>query len=387
MEKNYHKNGGLINILKSRGKYAICIGLTTILLSTSAVFGAGYKATVVAPDAVVRQDKAFDSKQMDKLGLGDKVTVKEVLENWYRVEAPGSKGEGWVSVQEIAISDSSFKENSLKRGTVVADVLNVRIGPSTSHKRLTQVRNGDLVTIINTSNTGEKWYEVILSNNLKGWVHSDYIKLTYKLPKASINTSSVALRQKPDKNGAEVSKLSKSETVYIKNYNKGWYNVATSQDKEGWIENKYVTISTNAQVSRSASGREVFSDIGSITGKYLGKRYAYGGNGPNSFDCSGFTSYILKTYYGEYLKLKGINLPRTASAQANIGTSVSRGELQAGDLVFFDTVGRIGDSINHVGIYIGNGKIVHASTSRAQIVVDNLSDTYYTTRFMKATRL
>ena len=80
-------------------------------------------------------------------------------------------------------------------------------------------------------------------------------------------------------------------------------------------------------------------------------------------------------------------MPRTASAQATIGTPVSKENLQKGDLVFFDTVGKIGDNISHVGIYLGNGKVIHASTSRRRIVIDNLSDQYYTTRYMKAVRL
>ena len=80
-------------------------------------------------------------------------------------------------------------------------------------------------------------------------------------------------------------------------------------------------------------------------------------------------------------------MPRTASTQATVGIPVNKNDLQKGDLVFFDTVGKIGDNISHVGIYIGNGKIVHASTSRKGIVTDNLSDRYYSTRFMKAIRL
>ncbi len=197
------------------------------------------------------------------------------------------------------------------------------------------------------------------------------------------------LKQQPDNDSDHIAKLKMDEIVYIKDYAKGWYNVITSADIEGWVENKHITVVpiNSANANRSGSNREVFNDVDIITSKYLGKKYVCGGNGPNGFDCSGFTSYILKTYYREYLKSKKINLPRTASTQAAIGTPVSRGNLEKGDLVFFDTVGRIGDNISHVGIYIGNGKIIHASSSRRHIVTDNLSDRYYSTRFMKAIRL
>lgn len=360
-----------------------------MLLSTSTAFGLDYKAVVVAPDATVRQDKAFDSKEVDKLNMGAKVTVKETLDNWYLVEASDTRNGGWVSSQEIVISDSSFRESNLKKGHVTTDVLNVRLGPSTDTNRITQIRRGDTVTIINTSNTAEKWYEVILSNNAKGWVHSDYIKITYKYPKGSVNLDGTALRQEPNRGLTHLAKLKKDDVVYIKDYKEGWYNVITSADVEGWVEDKQVKVSLDNvnNVSRSGSNREIFNNVDTITSKYLGKAYVYGGNGPNGFDCSGFTSYILKTYYGDYLKSKGINLPRTASTQAAVGTPVSRQNLEKGDLVFFDTAGRIGDSIDHVGIYIGNGQVAHASTSRRRIVIDNLSDRYYSTRFMKATRL
>ena len=379
----------MMSILRNKGKYAICVGLITMLLSTSIAFGLDYKATVIVSETIIRQERTFDSKQLDKLNMGTKVAVKEISDDWYRVEIPGGRNEGWVPSQEIVINDGSFKENSLKKGCVTASVLNVRLGPSTNNTRITQVCRGETVTIINTSDTPEKWYEVILNNNIKGWVHSDYIKITYNFPEGSINTDSVMLKQQPDNDSDHIAKLKMDEIVYIKDYAKGWYNVITSADIEGWVENKHITVVpiNSANANRSGSNREVFNDVDTITSKYLGKKYVYGGNGPNGFDCSGFTSYILKTYYGEYLKSKKINLPRTASTQAAVGTSVSRKDLQKGDLIFFDTVGRTGDNISHVGIYIGNGKIIHASTSRGRIVTDNLSDRYYNTRFMKAVRL
>jgi cell wall-associated NlpC family hydrolase len=80
-----------------------------------------------------------------------------------------------------------------------------------------------------------------------------------------------------------------------------------------------------------------------------GKPYAWAGSGPNSFDCSGLTQFAYKA--------AGITLPRTSKAQATVGTPVAKANLQPGDLVFFYS------PISHVGIYIGNGQMVHAPTS------------------------
>lgn len=87
----------------------------------------------------------------------------------------------------------------------------------------------------------------------------------------------------------------------------------------------------------------------------LGKRYALGATGPNSFDCSGLTYYA----YGKY----GYKLPRASYSQAKVGTAVSLENLQKGDLVFFRNTWRNNGAVDHVAIYIGDGKIVHAITS------------------------
>jgi len=381
------QSGGVVNILKNKRKYAMCMALASALLSTTVVSGLEYSATVIAPEAIIRQDKVLDSVELNKLNIGSQITVKEILDNWYRVELPDMESEGWISSQEVIINDTEYTKSSLKKGEVTASVLNVRLGPSTNNSIVATTTNGNIVTIINTAN---EWYEVILSNNVKGWVHSDYIKITYNLPHGKINSNDILVKEETNNTSANVATLKINEVVYIKNYISGWYKIITSSQKEGWVESKYLTVllSEKDNANRSGSSREVFDNIDSITAKYLGKKYVSGGDGPNSFDCSGFTSYILKTYYNQYLSAKGIDqLPRRASQQAMIGATVNRAELQKGDLVFFDTSGAIGNDIGHVGIYIGNGQIIHASTSRRGIVIDSLSDRYYSTRYMKAIRL
>lgn len=89
--------------------------------------------------------------------------------------------------------------------------------------------------------------------------------------------------------------------------------------------------------------------------KQLGKRYSLGATGPNVFDCSGLTTYI----FGKY----GYKLPRVSYRQATVGTAISLQDLEKGDLVFFRNTWRNNGSIDHVAIYIGDGRIVHAITS------------------------
>ncbi|GAA5159628.1 C40 family peptidase [Amycolatopsis dongchuanensis] len=97
----------------------------------------------------------------------------------------------------------------------------------------------------------------------------------------------------------------------------------------------------------------------------LGKRgsaYVWGATGPSTFDCSGLTQYA----YGK----AGISLPRTSSAQSTFGKAVPRSELQVGDLVFF------GSPVHHVGIYIGDGKMVHAPDTGDVVKISPLQNDY-----------
>lgn len=110
--------------------------------------------------------------------------------------------------------------------------------------------------------------------------------------------------------------------------------------------------------------------------KFVGTPYSFGGNNPKGFDCSGFITYTYKN--------NGISLPRTAAEQFNRGEAVDRKQLQAGDLVFFQTYKK---GASHVGIYIGDNKFLHADTSKG-IAVSSLNDPYYwKSRYLGARRV
>ena len=111
--------------------------------------------------------------------------------------------------------------------------------------------------------------------------------------------------------------------------------------------------------------------------QYLGTPYVLGGNGPSSFDCSGFTKYI----YAQF----GYTLNRTATDQLQNGVSVSRSELQPGDLVFFKY--NTSKPVSHVGIYIGGGEFIHASTNRYMVQIDQMNSGHYANVFVYARRI
>jgi cell wall-associated NlpC family hydrolase len=126
-----------------------------------------------------------------------------------------------------------------------------------------------------------------------------------------------------------------------------------------------------------ASMPEAGSDIVRTAYAYRGTPYRYGGAGRGGFDCSGFTSYLYSH--------KGVSLPHSARGQFAHGQKVGRSEMKPGDLVFFHTVT---SGISHVGMYVGNGRFVHASSRRSGGVrVDSLESGYYKGAFRGARRV
>lgn len=130
--------------------------------------------------------------------------------------------------------------------------------------------------------------------------------------------------------------------------------------------------SNGASLNRGGIGR---FDVVSYAYSFMGVPYVWGASGSTAFDCSGFTAYVFSAF--------GVSLPHYTGSQFNMGNGVSRSNLSSGDLVFFNTVG----SISHVGIYIGGGKFIHASSGSHKVTVSSLSNSYYNSRYAGARRI
>jgi len=114
--------------------------------------------------------------------------------------------------------------------------------------------------------------------------------------------------------------------------------------------------------------------------KLLGLKYVWGATGPDKFDCSGFTQKVYK--------ISGIKIPRNSRAQAKVGQYIHYENLQKGDMVFFDTERKRTGHVNHVGIYLGNGNFIHASSGSKKVVITSFKEKiYYKSRFLWGRRI
>jgi len=319
-----------------------------------------------------------------------------------------------VSVIMILAISTSVSAASEKTGVVTGTVVNFRKEPDLSAKVLLKLQKGTKVTVIDSRGD---WYHVVY-NDAYGWMHSDWLDVSEKSIATGIVTGTVVnVRSRPTTSSAVIAKYRKNTKVEIFEKSGNWYRVSIGEDRYGWMSADWVkeTVSRGSQADRTVAdnkdgnadkagdaqqtgdvppGTEEPADgdaaqsedkvdrqaLVEYAKKFLGVKYEWGKESPKTgFDCSGFVWYVYDKF--------GISITRQSSSQAQGGRKISKSELKPGDLVFFDTNDKNGklNDISHVGIYIGDGKFIHASTyEHKKIVIESLSSSYYSKRYMCA---
>lgn len=207
-----------------------------------------------------------------------------------------------------------------------------------------------------------------------------------------VNSTTVNLRRDANTTSEIIVTLAVNTAVEVVEEANGWSKVKVS-GKEGYISSSLLS-TTKQETSRGAEAPRKLnqteqttnavsnapaasgngSSVVSKAKSYIGSKYIYGGMTPSGFDCSGFTSYIYKQF--------GVSLNRTAAGQYSNGTAINRSQLQAGDLVMFGKSG-----INHVGIYMGGGMMVHAANPSRGVTTDTINSGYYNNNYVGARRV
>lgn len=221
-------------------------------------------------------------------------------------------------------------------------------------------------------------YGIFLSvDNISG-----YVKLESVQPFATETlTQGISLVNKVVKNDSIYYVLTKGDSVAIKDYKDGKFIIIDENGNEFSINENYIELRrAREQVSRSSISRRtnILNKVIASAYSKLGKPYVYADTGKRGYDCSGLT-------YSIYKNELGINIDRSSVGQSKNGNYVNKSELIPGDLVFFNTTGK---GISHVGVYIGDGNMIHASSTTAkQVVISTIDSGYYSQRYVTARRV
>lgn len=324
---------------------------------------------------------------MGVLDTGVKVTYISESGNWTKVQYNSKTG--------YICSDYLKKESSTSTTTKTMYVtasagLNLRKGPSTSYAVIKTLSKGTEVTVVSSSNG---WSKVNVGG-VSGYVSSDYLSSTKPSTGSSSSNESTSnttstmytterlnLRKGAGTSYSVITTLDKGVAVTVHSSSNGWSKVSVN-GMSGYVSSSYLssTKPSNSSSSTDSSTSSKVDKVLNFASQQLGKPYVWGAQGPNSFDCSGLTYYV-------YKNAAGITLPRTSVEQSKYGTTVSKSNLKAGDLIFFDTSGPNDGGVSHVGIYVGNGQMIHASSSQKKIVKVSVETSYWNNAYVRAKRV
>lgn len=183
---------------------------------------------------------------------------------------------------------------------------------------------------------------------------------------ATVTTTTLFVREEPNTDASVITMVPMDEELEVIEDLDEWCKISVDSE-EGYISKEFATISekldkavTIEELKYGEGVSDVRVALVNYAKQFLGNRYVWGGTSlTNGTDCSGFTMGVYKNF--------GISLPRVSRSQATMGTKVSSSEMKPGDLIFYGK----GNYINHVGIYIGGGQVIHASSPKTGIKISN----------------
>ena len=294
----------------------------------------------------------------------------------------------------ITVCSGQAHALSYGAGVVTGDGLRLREKPNTSSEVLTTLQTGTCVVVLEDAQDG--WYMVSYQDQT-GYLAADYVEVSTRLDadlgngRVTTEGSSLNVRSGPGKESGKTMSLSNNTLVKITGIENGWYKIEHN-GQTGYVSSDYLVTCSATQASDGGyrptadSTGAIGSGLSTAAGlevvayaeKFLGTPYVYGGNGPDSFDCSGFVKYVFTHF--------GYSINRTASTQLSNGAAVSKDQLQPGDIVFFKNAGDT-HAASHVGIYVGGETFIHASSDTREVEYSSLVTSNNAKKYIAARRV
>lgn len=359
-------------ILKAAFISGVLLALGTGLANAAAT------GTVTGNNVNVRREASTDSEIYKRLDNGIHVSVVGKSNGWYTI-ACADESTAYIYEDYLRITQAD--------GAVAGDNVNVRSAADTNAEVLSQLQNGDSVTVVGQTGT---WY-LLKFDGSNAYVHKDYVSgdllediieegTSFKAEekKYAQVTAETGLNVRADASldAPVVELLSNNTSAEIIEEHGDWIQVKTTSGKVGFVSSEFVSITTTESTNLSLA-----QQIIAFGKQYMGTPYKWGGtNLSTGVDCSGFVYSVMKQF--------GINLNRSSASMVNNGTPVEKSNLQMGDLVFFDTTGPNDGGISHVGIYISGGDYIHSSSGAAWgVTISNLNEDYSARTYVTARRV
>ncbi|NLK69060.1 MAG: C40 family peptidase [Clostridiaceae bacterium] len=310
---------------------------------------------VVADVINVRSAPGAENEKLAELVLGDSVQVLQQHDEWLEIIIEDNV-KGYIFAEFVADTMPVYKYVSI-------DTLNIRKGAGSDTDKIGTLKKGERIKVIGNA---DKWSKIITPDNAEGYVYTEYIADTPPPVYKYINAEALNIRKSSSSSSEKLGTIAYGNRVQVFEESGKYIRILTKDGIEGYVLKEHV-VSQSSLPSRSSSNQSYNSELSSKIIEYaktfVGVPYVYGGSTPNGFDCSGFTKYVLNHF--------NIKAPRSAHEYSSAGTSISRTDMKPGDVIMFDRYNNY--RIGHVGIYLGNDKFIHASSSKGKVVIATLS--------------
>ncbi|MBQ3425949.1 MAG: C40 family peptidase [Clostridia bacterium] len=319
----------------------------------------------------IKEDPNEEAKTTGKMSGADQVEILESTDGWYKISDNGQIG--YVESEQVTLDKSEAKESALqydhyKKANVTAENgLVVRSSGSSDANVEGTVNDGDNLIVVDSDGD---YIKVLYGADYKeGYVINTGLETTGEWVEKSDVHSEIK------RVAAEKAEAARQEEIARQNAARAASSYSTTNGTSASTAAQAAQAATESAGSVVTSGSGKGQAIVNTAMKYLGTPYRWGGTSPGGFDCSGLVQYVCRA--------NGISVPRVAASQRGAGRYVSRENLQPGDLVFFSN----GGGISHVGIYAGNGNMVHAPHTGDVVKVASINSSYRISHYAGAVRV